>query len=148
MEKKILVLVLAVVFAVGAGYLGYIFGQNQVLPQADAGNLKFINSSLAKNVSVSLFGKVAGVAGTTLTIEEEGSSLSLEVPTDTVIIKQSEVSNDATPPAPEQISLEDLKTGDLVSVSVLFGNGNKVISLNIMVLKEPVQGSPLPVPAE
>jgi len=149
MEKKILVLVLVIVFAAGAGYLGYIFGQKQVLPSADAGILEFIHSSLAENVSVSLLGKVTGVAGTALTIGEGGSSLTLETSADTFIFKQPNiVPDDASPLAPEQINLEDLETGDLISVSVLFDSDDKIISMNIMVLEELTQESPLPVPAE
>ena len=148
MEKKIFIIVLAVIIAIVIGYLGYIFGQKQIVPQVNTGILKFINSSLAKNFSVSLLGKVVGVSGTTLTIQEEGSSLSLDVPADSTIIKQPKLSNSATPPAPEQINLEDLKAGDSVSVSILYGSDNEIVSLNIMALEEPSQELPLPVPAE
>ena len=151
MEKKILAAAILVIFVAGAGWLGYVFGQKRVLPPVGKASFleKFIDSGLTRNFNVSVSGKIAGLAGTTLTIAGEESSLSLEVPKDAVIFRQPEIpQNKSVPAPPEQIGLEGLKTGDRVSVSVSFTNDDKIAFMNIMVLSEPASESPLPVPEE
>lgn len=137
MGKKLLTIGLVIVLILGAVFLGYVFGYNQIQPQTGPNAFELLNSKLVKDINVSVRGKIANISEKTITIEDNGASLDLAISENTSIMKQPVFSGEeSVPPTPEKIKLEDLKTGDSVNANISLDNNGKIVDLVIVVLPE------------
>ncbi len=130
-------IILIIIFVLGAAFLGYVLGYNQVQLQIDSSALGLLNSKLVKDINVSVGGKITNISDKAITIEDNGTSLDLTIPERISIMKQPVFSGEESVlPTPEKIKLEDLKTGDSVNANISLDNNGKIVDLVIVVLPE------------
>lgn len=126
-NKKFLLVVVLVAFVALVAAGAYYLGSSQSAPASSGTSglsqelLKILDSKLSKNMTIAVHGKITVISDKSISVEDQGVSLTLAISDKTIVTKSMTLIPGKTAPSPETIKISDLKVGDTVDVFVSVG---------------------------
>ncbi len=141
--KKPLVLALSVIIVIVllvlAFYAGFLVQQKKTALrlQETALQLQKANRliSLSSFGSISISGRVMNISDREITVEERNDTVTVRVEEDTIIMSTTSLQpGDLTIPTAKDISFEDIKVNDDVSIALFVSDDGSVRVVSVMVI--------------